>query len=220
MPAQCSRCWLSIDCSHQFVQLFIVNPPLFHRGWLTGNINNWVGKKSRLVELTNLLRQAAQHVCCKAQSLSILYSIHQFVSGDFHNGRHSFESTFCHNKHNFVGLHHCFAFKFAHHLFDLPGHHAEAWVELYICYWTLQNVFINMYMANIPILSIYLSFTPIWVIPDVLLWELLHSCHPQSSIDVTARLCCLTPQTESLGWSWLQLEGPEMLQLDFANQEA
>ena len=98
MPAQCSRCWLSIDCPHQFVQLFIVNPPLFHRGWLTGNINNWAGKKSRLVELTNLLRPAAQHVCCKPQSLSILYLIHQFGSDNFHNGRRSFENTFCHYK--------------------------------------------------------------------------------------------------------------------------
>ena len=36
-------------------------------------------------------------------------------------------------------MHHCSVIKYVDFLFDLPGHHTEAWVELYICYGTLNR---------------------------------------------------------------------------------
>ena len=45
-------------------------------------------------------------------------------------------------------MHYCSVIKYVDFLFDLPGHHTEAWVELYICYWTLQDFFINIYLGK------------------------------------------------------------------------
>ena len=63
---------------------------------------------------------------------------------------------------------HCVVFcdkKFVDFFFDLPGHHTEAWVELYICYRTLERKL----LAREKLFNVNPSFVQQSALPDVLL---------------------------------------------------
>ena len=87
---------------------------------------------------------------------------------------------------------------------DLPCHHTEPWVELYICDRALEQNEKKLIETAEKILR-----------PGVLQWAPPHFCHPRFSRGVTSRLCFLTPQTASPGWNWLQLAGPVIWELFF-----